>query len=203
VAGDWQLPKVIRESLRAWQFDQATQLLAEARGLLGRRAELRQAAADNGMTLPAQLEAAFEGDAGFAAATAEADAEAAAIETIRIAAASRPQAGNPLVQLGLIGSTPEAILGSARSAFAEGDLGRVAQEADAAQSVWLSAEEVGRNRLLAAVGVALIGLMGLALLIGQVRERRRRRSNQLLHWMMAHRIGAAGSDGGPDRQSLD
>jgi hypothetical protein len=203
VAGDWQLPKVIRESLRAWQFDQATQLLGDARQLLTRRAELQQTAAENGATLPAQLEAAFEGDAGFAAATAEADAEAAALETIRVAASSRPQTGSPLVQLGLIGATPEAILASARTAFAQGDLSRVVQEADAAQSVWLSAEEVGRNRLLAAVGVALIGLMGLALLIGQMRQRRRRRGDQLVRWMMAHRVGAATSDGPRDRRSLE
>jgi hypothetical protein len=185
---------VVRESLRAWQFDQATQLLGDAREILKRRAELQQAAAEIGTTLPAQIEAAFEGDAGFGAATAEADAEAAALETIRAAAASRPEAGNALTQLGLIGATPDATLGAARTAFAAGDLGRVAQEADAAQKVWSSAEEIGRNRLLAGVGVALIGLMGLALLIGQVRDRRRRRDDQLVRWMMAHRLGSTPSD---------
>jgi hypothetical protein len=202
IAGDWQLPKVIREALRAWQFDQAIQLLGDTRALLNRRAQLQQAAADNGLTLPKQLEAAFESDAGLAAANAEADAEAIAIETIRATEASRPDASNPLVQIGLIGSSPDAVLASARTSFAAGDLARVAQQADAAQTIWLASEEVGRNRLLAAIGVALIVLMGLGLLIVQVRNRRRRRS-QPVRRPMAHRISMASAEPPQDRQSLE
>ena len=203
VAGDWQLPKVIREALRAWQFDQATQLLGDARGVLNRRAQLQQLAADNGLTLPPQLETAFESDGGIAAANAEADAEATAIETIRVAAASRPDGSSPLVQLGLIGSTPDAVLASARSSFAAGDLAGVAQQADAAQRIWLASEEVGRNRLLAAIGVAVIALMGLGLLIVNIRDRRRRRSYPLAKWMMAHRVPRSSGEVPIDRQSLD
>jgi hypothetical protein len=205
IAGDWQLPRVIREALRAWQFDQATQLLGDARALLKRRAELQQAAADNGLTLPTQLEAAFEADSGFAAANAEADAEATVIETIRAAAASRVDGSQPLVQIGLIGATPDAILASARSAFAAGDMPRAVQAADSAQKVWLGAEEIGRNRLLAAVGVALIGLMGLGLFIWRLRERRRRLQlkRQIVRHPMAHRTALTGVDVPPDRQSVE
>jgi hypothetical protein len=205
LAGDWQLPKVVREALRAWQFDQATQLLGDARALLKRRAGLRQAAADNGLTLPAQLEAAFEADTGFAAANAEADAEAAVIDAIRIASTYRLDGSKPLVQLGLIGATPDAILASARSAFAAGDLTRAVQEADHAQDVWLGSEEVGRNRLLAGIGVLLIGLMGLGLFIGRLRERQRRLrlKGQVVRHSMAHRTGLASADVPPDRPSVE
>jgi hypothetical protein len=44
--------------------------------------------------------------------------------------------------------------------------------------------------------------MGLALLFGQLRQRRRRRGDQLVRWMMAHRVGATASDAQQDRQSL-
>ena len=203
IGGDWQLPKVIRQALRAWQFDQATQLLGDARGVLNRRAQLEQLAADSGLTLPPQLQTAFESDAGVAAANAEADAEATAIETIRVAAATRPDGSNPLVQLGLIGTTPDAILASARTAFAAGDLAGVAHQADAAQRIWLASEEVGRNRLLAAIGVALIALMGLGLLIVNVRDRRRRRTNHLAKWMMAHRVARSSAEASPDRQRFE
>jgi hypothetical protein len=205
IAGDWQLPKVVRVALRAWQFEQASELLGDARSVLKRRTDLQKAAADNGLTLPSQLEAAFESDAGFAAANAEADAEATVIEAIRAAAATRVDAGEPLVQLGLIGTTPDAILASARSAFASGDMTRAVQEADNAQRVWLSAEEIGRNRLLAALGLALIALMGLGLFVGRLRDRRRqpRLKGQVVRHSMAHRSGLPVPDVPPDRQSVE
>jgi len=204
-AGDWQVPKVIREALRAWQFDQATQLLGDARGVLKRRSELQQLAKANGLTLPPQLEAAFESDAGFAAANAEADAEATVLEAIKTATASRTDTTQPLVQLGLIGATPDAILASARSAFAAGDLTRAVQEADNARRVWLGAEEIGRNRLLAGVGVALIALMGLGLFVGRLRDRRRQAplKGEVLRHSMAHRTGLPASEVPPDRQSVE
>jgi hypothetical protein len=39
-AGDWQLPRAVRDAMRAWQFDQATGLLTEAKGVLAQRAAI-------------------------------------------------------------------------------------------------------------------------------------------------------------------
>ncbi len=36
-AGDWQLPRAVRDAMRAWQFDQATELLDQARTILDQR----------------------------------------------------------------------------------------------------------------------------------------------------------------------
>jgi hypothetical protein len=186
-AGPWELPAVIRQAMRAWQFDTATSMLVEARKVLQRRQQLAEAAAGAGLTLPPQLEQAFEATGDFAAANAEADAEAAAIQTLVIAAGSRPTDSSLLVQLGLIGAAPEATLEAARNAFAAGDLRLVVQDASAAQGTWLGAEEIGRNRVLAGIGIAVIALMGLALLIARLIGARRARARRRA---MAHRISA-------------
>ncbi|MEX2011846.1 MAG: hypothetical protein WEF51_06405, partial [Chloroflexota bacterium] len=81
-AGRWELPRSVRDALRAWQFEEARAMLVDAEELLVRRAELEGAAADAGLRLPTRLEAAFEGAAGFAAAKAEAEAEKAMIAAL-------------------------------------------------------------------------------------------------------------------------
>ena len=105
-AGRWELPPSIRGALRAWQFEAASSLLAEADALLDRRAELERAARDADLRLPARLEQVFESEAGFEAAHAEADAERAAIEILAGATATRPVQPDVIQQLGLGGPTP-------------------------------------------------------------------------------------------------
>ena len=173
-AGRWELPSSIRSALRAWDFEAATTLLAEARGILARRGELEAAAASNGLRLPPRLETAFEGDGGFAAAAAEADAQAAAIEIVGQAAAARPAAPDVVQQLGLWGETAEVNLENARNAFASGDLEGVAREAVEARATWQGAGEVGRNRILVGLGIAILVVLALAFVASQWRNRRRR-----------------------------
>ena len=69
------------------------------------------------------MQTAFEGPRGFAAATAEADAEMAAIDPYRQAAASRPADPDPATRIGLWNTDPSRALGDAAAAFATGDLG--------------------------------------------------------------------------------
>ena len=176
-AGRWELPPSVRAALRAWDFEEATALLAEARGVLDRRAELEAAAASTGLRLPPRLETAFEGEGGFAAAAAEADAEAAAIEIVRRAAAARPAQPDVVQQLGLWGETPEANLENARNAFAAGDLEGAAREAMDAQATWQGAGEVGRNRILIALGITILVILALVVLASQWRSRRGRGSD--------------------------
>jgi hypothetical protein len=89
-AGDWHLPRTIRDAMRAWQFDVATQLLDDADRILAQRTEIGDAAAASGLTPPASLEAAFELRDGFATASAEATAELEAIARYDAAVATRP-----------------------------------------------------------------------------------------------------------------
>jgi len=188
-AGRWELPRAVRGALRAWEFETATGLLDEARTLLARRSELESAAAAAGLRLPSRLETVFESDAGFAAATAEADAEATAMDLLAGATAARPAAPDPFQWLGLMGDQPDARLDGARASFAAGELEQAAREAVAAQSLWEGAGELGRNRLLVGIGLTLLVLLAIAVVVSAVSGRRAR--GRALHSAPAT---AAGTD---------
>ena len=179
-AGDWQLPRSVRDAMRAWQFDQATSLLADATAILDRRTTISDKAAAAGLTVPDALHAAFERPDGFDTATLEATAELAAIDHYDAAVAARPAASDPLVSLGLWGTTPEADLDQARSRFAAGDLPGSAAAADSAVAAWTGAADVGRGRLVSAAALGLAVILGLIILVIALRGRRRRRSAAIL-----------------------
>ena len=176
-AGRWELPRSVRDAMRTWQFEDATSLIASAEQMLDRREELEAAAQSAGLSLPTGLELAFESDAGFTAASAEADAEAAAISLIVDAGASRPATPDAVQQVGLLWSTPDDVLADARRAFARGELSASAELAVNARETWALAADVGRNRIL--FGTGLVILLGLAILVlgsfvlGRVRTTRR------------------------------
>ncbi len=176
-AGDWTLPRSIRDALRAWQFDSALTQLAAVEAILGRRANLQAAATTAGVSLPPTLETAFEGDGGLSVAAAEATAELTTVEAIRQAELAQPTdaPGTPgvLILVGLAGSDPEADLGAAKASFASGDLAGAISSASAAAGTWSAAADLGRARLVS------VGLLALALLlIGRtlILHRWRRRS---------------------------
>ncbi len=172
-AGRWELPASIRGAMRAWQFDTASTLLADAATVLDRREALESAAEEAGLRLPSRLETVFESDAGFEAATAEADAEQAAIEILVASSGTRPADPDLLQQLGMVGASPDAQLAVARDAFAAGELERSAREALQAQATWQGAWEVGRNRLLAGIGLALLALLAVLFVATRWRDRRK------------------------------
>lgn len=160
-AGRWELPRSVREAMRAWEFEQAGVMLSDAEEILGRRADLERAAADAGLRIPTRLEAAFEGDAGFATARAEADAEKATIDALVAAAAARPAAPDTLEQIGLLGSSPEETLAAGRAAFSSGDLPVAAAAASSVYTTWAAAAHAGRTRILAGAGALILVVLGL------------------------------------------
>jgi len=180
-AGDWRLPKTIRDALRAWQFDSAVQLLDQADRILGQRAEIERAAAASGLTPPESLAAAFELRDGFAVASSEAAAELEAIDRYDAAVATRPAEPDALQVMGMWGTTPEADLARARDLFAGGDLAAATDAAGAAASVWISAEDVGRGRLVSIGALVLALFLAIALFVGWLRGRRRRRRRFAAH----------------------
>jgi len=181
-AGRWELPRSVRDALRTWQFEAAGAMLVDAEDLLGRRVELEGAAADAGLRLPTRLEAAFEGDAGFAAAKAEADAEEATIEALLAAAAARPAAPDTLERIGLLGTSPDETLAAGRAAFSRGDLESAASAASSVYVTWSAAAGAGRSRILAATGVAILVLLGILVTVSYARG-----------WRAARREGPVGS----------
>ncbi|MEA2519394.1 MAG: hypothetical protein QOF49_1474, partial [Chloroflexota bacterium] len=123
-AGGWRLPQIVRDAMRAWQFEQANQLLDGAERSLNDRDAVAAAAATAGLGVPDTMRTAFEGPRGFAAASAESGAELVAIGAYRDAAASRPPVPDPIEMIGLWSADPAASLDQAAAAFTTGDLRR-------------------------------------------------------------------------------
>ena len=161
--------------MRAWQYEQASDLIAGANAALDDRDAVLDAAAGAGLTPPATMQTDFEGPRGFAAASAEADAELAAIAAYRQAAATRPVDPGPLTTIGLWNSDPTGAMGVAATAFTAGDLEATVQAAAYARQIWTTAPEVGRNRVLAVTASLAALMLGTWLLFRWFRDRGLRR----------------------------
>ena len=174
-ADPWLMPRIVRDSLRVWQFGQADELLASASGALDDRDAVLDAAAGAGLVVPSTMETDFEGPRGFAVTSAEADAELAAIAAFRDAAAARPLQPSILDQVGLWNSNPSAAMAAAAASFTAGDLRGTVESAALAKQIWVGAAEVGRNRVVAVVLSTSALVLGLWLLVRWYRDRSVRR----------------------------
>ncbi len=174
-AGDWQLPRPIRDAMRAWRFDDATTLLDQAAAVLKARTQVETAAAAAGLITPAGLRLAFEDADGFDDAAAEAAAELTAITAYTDAVGERPVAPGPFAELGLWGETPDADLAAAREALATGDLPTSMAASAEAAARWSGAEAIGQGRVCSMVMLGLAGLLAIGVVVGAFRRHRRRR----------------------------
>lgn len=174
-AGEWQLPPIVREAMRAWQFKGATDLLDAANRALDDRDAVVTAAADAKLSVPRALKAAFESEAGFAAAATEADAELMTIDAYTRARDARPADPGIVEEVGLWWTTPELDLARAVDAFQGGDLRGSVEASAAAHLAWESAPEVGRSRIMTSLAAALVAIVMVAFFVGWVRGLRTRR----------------------------
>jgi hypothetical protein len=178
-AGDWQLPRPIRDALRSWRFSDAAALLSDAEAALAGRESVAQAAERAGLIAPATLRLAFEDDDGFDDATAETSAELDVIGRYVTADSLRPAEMTPLVTLGLWGLDPEQELAKARTAFANGDLVASAAASGYVATTWSNAESVGQNRAISIGLIVLALIFALAIAIEAARRRGRRRRRRM------------------------
>jgi hypothetical protein len=155
---EWPVPATIGDAMRAWRFDVAEAAIATARSVVAQRDELSAEAEAAGLALPPTLRESFAAGQ-LDRSTAELEAAAAALDEIVAANGERPKAVGPLEWLGLVGSDPEARLGTARDAFSSGDLVIAYDAAIDAESAWSSAADVARGRILGTI----IGLFALFL----------------------------------------
>ena len=174
-ADPWLLPRVVRDALRAWQFTQADELLDGATTALDDRDNVAQAATAAGLTPPTTMTTDFEGQRGFAAASAESEAELVAITTYHDAAASRPGDPDLLSRIGLWNSDPTGALEKAATAFSAGDLPASVEAAAYAKEIWTTAGEIGRNRILSVVASVAAILLAAWLMVRAIRDRSVRR----------------------------
>jgi hypothetical protein len=126
------------------------------------------------LTAPTTLETAFGASDGFASATLEVTGELDAIRQYGLAVAARPVGLDPIEEVGLWGSAPEADLSRARTLFASGDLAGAASASTSASATWTGAEEIGRARLISAGGLIVGLLLAILLFAFWLRGRRRR-----------------------------
>jgi len=184
VAGDWALPRQVRDAMRAWQFDAARQLMADARNVIAEHHAVQQLAENDGLSVPATMRQPFE--AGLLSeAAGEAQDERNAILAIVQAERARDDATDPLTQIGMLGENPDADLYDARRALAAGDLDQTLTSANAAYEAWTDAWQEGRRRALLAVA-----LLATVLVLGSTiidRARRARRARATSAFSQAHR----------------
>ena len=169
-AAGWALPAAIREALANWRFDTAQGLLDEVDRAIGARAALEGSAAELRLQLPEHVKPLFE-RGRLEAALVEADAESRALDAIAAATSASSPIG-PLAAVGLLGETPSADLGAARTAFESGYVDEAAGAASRAEATWLEAEAIGRSRLTM-LGL-LFGTLGAALLVLRLRRTKAR-----------------------------
>ena len=143
------------------------------------------AATAAGLTAPGTLRTAFEGVAGFSAASGEADAELATIGAYGTAVSSRPASLDLVEEVGLWDATPDADLARAKTAFADGRLRESVEASSSARQAWVDARDIGRKRVMSILAAALAAIIGLGLLLGSVRGGARRRRRRRAH---AHRL---------------
>jgi hypothetical protein len=172
LAGDWQLPPLVRGAMRAWQFGLARDLLAATDGVSAQRTKLERTAAAAGLTLPTTLRSAFEGTGGIAVAADEASAEQSVVDAIVGARAAEPDesaAGERLIiAIGLVGADPANAVRRAAARFTAADLQGAYADATEANAAWTDAAALGRSRIVSTV----LLLLAVVLLVGLVRQRR-------------------------------
>ncbi len=179
-ADGWALPRSIRDALRAWRFDTADSLIAQARAALAERTKLEGQASAAGLTLPPTVQRLFEaGD--LAGAVTEAQLEESAIAAIGAALDGRAQGRNDmLTSVGMIGLDPELDLTSARAALAAGDTATALTAARASLQMWGDASGEGRRRaLMGAALVVALGVMAASLASRALRSRRPSRTRSV------------------------
>ena len=171
LAGDWSLPRAIRDAMRGWQFDAAQKQLALATAVLDDRAAMAATAASIGVAVPSALRTHFEAATDLTAVKAEADADGTALAAIKAAMLARPAEIGPIDWIGLVGARPDLSLQDAVAAFDSGDPATAATSAADARSSWEAAPDAGRTRIaVMAAGLAVVLLLGLGFLVRRSRR---------------------------------
>jgi hypothetical protein len=180
LAGDWQLPRGIRDALRTWQFDAAEQQLADARTVIAQRTALREIAGATGVQLPDRMRSPFE-DGLMAEASTQAEIQRNAILTIGRAEAARSGDDDILSRIGMLGEDPDADLAAAREAFGRDDIEATVAAANDAHRAWTGAWQEGRRRaMLALAGIATL-LIIVSVVAGAFRRSRRPPAKPIRH----------------------
>ncbi len=169
--GDWLAPFAVRDPLSRWDFVGATSRMEEATAILADRDEIAGIASALGVEPPSALRAAYQAASrSFDDARAIATNELSDVRALGAAVAALDTPRDPLVNLGLVGTTPDADLAAARAAFSAGAPDAAAR-ASAVVALIDGATATGQGRLIAAVAGLLVVLVILVVTLVALRRR--------------------------------
>jgi hypothetical protein len=171
--GDWLAPYAVRSPMSTWDFVTATARMTEARAVLAQRDEIARLAADLGVVPPTALRTAYQtAQRSLADAQALATTELADVQALGSAVAAVNAPRDPILALGLLGTSPESDVAAARSAFGAGATDASAR-ALAVVGLIDGAVDVGQGRLIAAIAalVVVIALIVVAIVVSRRRGR--------------------------------
>ncbi|MGH2455584.1 MAG: hypothetical protein ACRDHD_04940, partial [Candidatus Limnocylindria bacterium] len=128
-AAGWELPRVIRQDLGAWEFGPALDGLALAEDVLADRDRIALLAAGLELEPPDTLRDAFEARDALEDAASEATAQLDTLAVLGDAAGVVRDEPGGLEWIGLLGSDPDGLLEAGREAFEDGDMEAAAEAA--------------------------------------------------------------------------
>jgi PAS domain-containing protein len=159
-----------------WEFDDATEAMADTTEVLDERDRLDARAAELGLERPADLRDAFEAaTGGFDDAVAIIDGEDEALEAIEAAIVMLGAERDLFTQIGLLDEQPEVELDAARAAYERSEPDDAVAAAAAAEAIVTGAADTGRTWVFTAAGILVGSFLVTVIVIVAVGRLRRRR----------------------------
>jgi len=170
----WSAPRVIRDDMAAWNFDDASTGIDTAQEILGVRTTLTERGTALGLDLTSRLEAPYESatDLDTVLDSANATAEVADL-VIRADNGARAEP-SLLERLGLVGADIDRDVDAARAALEADDEAAATTFATRALDTRVNAETAGTRRLVVAIGASALFAL---IVIGLTTIIKRRRSD--------------------------
>lgn len=178
---EWAAPRLVRDHMERWRFDQADAAMSDARKVLAKRDELATLVESLDLEFDDALRPSYEKTVtSFDATNALLDAQMRAATRFESVTAEVAAPRSRMQRLGLWRNPIEPDLAVARQAFNDGDLDASSRTLDEVETRLAAAEDVGRGRATwagASLGAFLLLLAGLILAMVLRGRRRRRRAS--------------------------
>jgi hypothetical protein len=204
--GEWDVPVGIRNDMGRWQFEDATEAMADAAEVLVLRDEMVELSDALGVDVPGDFETDYQAvdDGDFAAVTADIEDQIDALQVVQAAVAAEAEEPSFVEQVGLIGTDVQTPLDEAKAAVGGGFTDEARADSARVTEILGRADDVGTGRVVRSA-LALLGLIALivALVWWRRRRRRRRAADAAVSGSSADPMVLLGAGDGDDRDELE
>jgi hypothetical protein len=204
--GEWDVPVGIRNDMGRWQFDDATEAMADAAEVLALRDEMVELSDALGVGVPGNFETDYQAvdDGDFAAVIADIEDQIDALQVVQGAVDAEAEEPSLVEQVGLIGTDLQTPLDDAKAALGDGSTDEARASSALVTKILDDANDVGKGRLIRSAR-ALLGLIVLivALIRWRRRRRRRRARDAAVSDSSADPVVPLGAGADDDRDELD